>query len=123
MVPVEERNGKQGKSSYEIVYLMEIYLLLFIITSGTASCGTAADGTNGSIQNGDKLVFVFYLNKKRTPMCPHGYCDEKTLALIESKIKSKFGSDSFPITLTLSNGTIVTATVILCSYGTSKRFN
>ncbi len=94
---------------------------MFISTNGAISCDTESVGTNQAANNGQKLVFVFYLDKQRTTMCPHGYCDEKTLALIESKIEAKFGSNSFPLTVTLSDGSVVTVTVLFCSYGTGKR--
>jgi hypothetical protein len=106
-----------------MLYLMEIFLLLFITISDTISCGTEIVGTNQSATNGDKLAVTFYLDKQHTTMCPHGYCDAKELALIESKIASKFGSNSFSLTVTLSNGNVTTITAMFCSYGKGKRLN
>jgi hypothetical protein len=106
-----------------MLYLMEIFLLLFITISDALSCGAEIVGTNQNATNGNKLVVQFYLDKQRTPMCPHGYCDAKQLALIESKIASKFGSNTFSLTVEFSNGNVTLITAMFCSYGTGKRLN
>ena len=106
-----------------MVCLIEIFVLLFITTSNTVSYRKPTVGTNVYAEDSDKLVVEFHLDKQQTSICPHGYCNAKTLALIQSQIASRFGSKSFSLTVKLSNGNVITITAVFCSYGTSKTLN
>jgi len=119
-MPIRERKDKQGKLIYLTSYLMKMLSLPFTMVSATISCAAEVVGTNQSPKNGDKLILETYLDRQQTTFCPHGLCSQKQLAVIKSRIKAKFTSNTFLLTVQLNNGNTVSVTTMFCSFGIGK---
>ena len=66
------------------------------------------------------MVIASQLDKSQTTMCPFGFCNDKQLSVIKSKIQSTFGSAPFPLVVTLDDGTTMTMNVLFCSFSSCK---
>jgi hypothetical protein len=91
------------------------------MASGTISCDTEIVGSTDTSKSGNKMIIKSQLDKDRTVICPFGYCNEKQLAIIKSKIMLKFGSVPFSLDVKLDDETVVSITAKFYAFGSGKK--